>query len=135
VVDALYQITGMFPQGFGIVYMPFSEFGDKGDCYEYAIVNGLYPQQAEHPTCRMTTRKLAFIGFGHDIVISKSMNLYFTQTAKKLASLSKERLHEILELLSSNAQERKKLDLLPRCWHAREYFSVKVNQKIWNKSE
>jgi len=135
VVDSLYQITGMFPQGFGIVYMPFSEFGGKGDCYEYAIVNGLYPQTPEHPICRMTTRKLAFIGFGHDIVITKSMNLYFTQTAKKLASLSKERLNEILELLSSNAAERKKLDLLPRCWHAKEYFSVKANQKIWNKTD
>jgi hypothetical protein len=134
-VDSLYKITGMFPQGFGIVYMPFSEFGGKGDCYEYAIVNGLYPKISEEPLCRMTTRKLAFIGFGHDITIKKSMNLYFTQTAKKLASLSKERLNEILELLSSNANERKKLDLLPRCWHAKEYFSIKSHQKIWNKSD
>ncbi|MBU2892795.1 hypothetical protein KO495_05595 [Colwellia sp. D2M02] len=135
VVDALYQITGMFPQGFGIVYMPFSEFGGKGDCYEYAIVNSLYPKNPDEPHCRMTTRKLAFIGFGHDIIITKTMNLYFTQTAKKLASLSKERLNEILELLSSNAHERKKLDILPRCWHAKEYFSIKSHQKIWNKSD
>lgn len=135
VVDSLYKITGMFPQGFGVVYMPFSEFGDKGDCYEYAIVNSLYPKNPEEPLCRITTRKLAFIGFGHDLAITKSMNLYFTQTAKKLATLSKERLNEILELLSSNANERKKLDLLPRCWHAKEYFSIKTHQKIWNKSD
>ena len=135
VVDALYKITGMFPQGFGVVYMPLGEFASKGDCYEYAIVNGLYPANPEQPICRMTTRKLTFIGYGQNSVIKNSSNLYFTQTAKKLASLSKDRLNEILELLSSNSQERKQLDLLPRCWHANEFFSIKVNQNLWNKAD
>jgi hypothetical protein len=135
VVDSLYQITGMFPQGFGIVYMPHGEFGEKGDSYEYAIVNGLYPDDPIEPICRMTTRKLTFIGFGHDTIIKQGSNLYFPNTAKKLATLSKDRLNEILELLSSNSSERKELDLLPRCWHAKEFFSVKTNQKLWNKVE
>lgn len=134
-VDALYKITGMFPQGYGIVYMPLGEFGDKSDCYEYAIVNNLYPKVPDQPLCRIATRKLTFIGYGQNIVIKNSSNLYFTETAKKLASLSKERLHEILELLSSNVQERQQLDLLPRCWHANEFFSVKANQNLWNKAE
>lgn len=135
VVDALYKITGMFPQGFGIVYMPLGEFGEQGDCYEYAIVNGFYPQKPEQPNCRLTTRKLTFIGYGQNNVIKNSCNLYFTQTAKKLATLSKDRLNEILELLSSNSQERKELDLLPRCWHANEFFSIKANQNLWTKFE
>jgi len=135
VVDALYRVTGMFPQGFGIVYMPLGELAEQGDCYEYAIVNGLYPEVPEYPNCRMTTRKLTFIGYGQNIVIKNNSNLYFTQTAKKLARLSKERLNEILELLSSNSQERKQLDLLPRCWHAKEFFSVKANQNLWNKAD
>lgn len=135
VVDALYQITGMFPQGFGVVYIPKGDFGEQNDCYEYAIVNGLYPASLKQPVCRMVTRKLAFMGFGHDVVIKENCNLYFTQTAKKLAKLSKERLNEILELLSSNAEERKQLDLLPRCWHTKEYFSVKIHQKLWNRIE
>jgi len=135
VVDALYTITGMFPQGFGIVYMPSGEFGEQGDCYEYAIVNNLYPKKAEYPICRLTTRKLTFISYGQNSVIPKSSNLYFTQTAKKLATLSKDRLNEILELLSSNSQERKQLDLLPRCWQANEFFSIKANQNLWNKTE
>ncbi len=135
VVDALYKITGMFPQGFGIVYMPIDEYGNQGDCYEYAIVNSLYPENPKHPICRMATRKLAFIGYGQNIIISQKSNLYFAQSAKKLASLSKERLNEILELLSSNYKERQELDLLPRCWHANEYFSVKTNQKLWTKVE
>lgn len=135
IVDALYKITGMFPQGFGIVYMPHGVFVDQGDCYEYAIVNGLYPENAEHPRCRMATRKLTFIGHGQNVVVPNDKNLYFTQTAKKLARLSKDRLHEILEALSSNSQERKELDLLPRCWHANEFFSIKANQNLWNKVE
>ena len=57
----------------------------------------------------------------------------YPEMAKKIARLSKERLNEILELLSSNYQERQKLDLLPRCWYADEFFSVKANQKLWNK--
>jgi len=54
-VDALYKITGMFPQGYGIVYMPEDEMGHLGDCYEYAIVNRLYPETPENPLCRIAT--------------------------------------------------------------------------------
>lgn len=133
VVDALYTITGMFPQGFGIVYMPLGGIGDQCDCYEYAIVNNLYPAKAEQPNCRIATRQLTFIGYGQNLLIPNNSNLYFTQTAKKLAILSKDRLNEILELLSSNFQERKELDLLPRCWYANEFFSLKANQNLWNK--
>jgi len=134
-VDALYQITGMFPQGYGVIYMPEDELGQQGDCYEYAIVNRLYPAVPEQPLCRIATRKLAFIGHGHNIEVKKKNNLYYPEMAKKIAKLSKERLNEILELLSSNYQERQQLDLLPRCWHANEFFSVKANQKLWNKTD
>ncbi len=47
VVDVLYQITGMFPQGYGVIYMPEDEVGQLADCYEYAIVNRLYPHNPE----------------------------------------------------------------------------------------
>ncbi len=83
VVDSLYKVTGMFPQGFGIVYMPLGELAEQGDCYEYAIVNALYPRVPEQPNCRIATRQLTYIGFGQNIIIKKSSNLYFTQTAKK----------------------------------------------------
>jgi hypothetical protein len=133
VVGALYTITGMFPQGFGIVYMPLGGIREQGECYEYAIVNNLYPAKAEQPNCRIATRQLTFISYGQNLLIPNNSNLYFTQTAKKLARLSKDRLNEILELLSSNSQERKELDLLPRCWYANEFFSLKANQNLWNK--
>ncbi len=130
VVDALYQITGMFPQGYGVIYMPQEE-----GFYEYAIVNRLYPTLPEEPLCRIATRRLTFIGYGHNIEVKKASNLYFPHMAKKMASLTKERLNEILELLSSNYKERQELDLLPRCWHANEFFSVRTNQKLWNKDD
>ncbi|MGV2872417.1 hypothetical protein [Colwellia sp. E150_009] len=135
VVDVLYQITGMFPQGYGVIYMPEDEVGQLADCYEYAIVNRLYPHNPEQPLCRIATRKLTFIGYGHNIEVKKQNNLYFPHMAKKIAKLSKERLNEILELLASNYQERQQLDLLPRCWHANEFFSVKAHQKLWNRSD
>ena len=133
VVDALYKITGMFPQGYGITYRPSESDGSPSDTYEYAIVTRLYPSNPEQPICRVATRKLAFIGYGHDITIPSDRNLYFPETAKSMVNISKERLAEILELLSSNYQERKDLDLIPRCWHSKEYFSMKGNQNLWNK--
>ena len=132
IVDALYQITGDFPQGFGVIYIPADV--EQEVRYEYAIVNQLYPANVSEPKCRMATRSLTFIGYGHDLVVKKNSNLYFVETAKAFSSINKERLNEILELLSSNYLERKKLDLLPRCWQPGEYFSMKTNQKLWNRS-
>jgi hypothetical protein len=131
VVDLLFKITGAFPQGYGITYIP-NDVEDNVR-YEYAVVTQLYPDNPEEPICRSATRNLTFIGFGHDMVIKKFNNLYYVETAKKFSAISKERLNEIFELLSSNYQERKALDLLPRCWQPSEYFSVKNHQKLWNR--
>ena len=134
IVDALRTITGDFPQGFGITYIPKDSDGKDGDHYEYAIVNQLYPNDPTVPKCRTATRGLTFIGHGQDIEIPLTSNLYHTDTAKEFSMVSKDRLNEILELLSSNYHERKNLDLLPRCWQTEEFFSMKNNQKLWNKS-
>ena len=131
VVDSLVKITGHFPQGYGVTYIPNEP--DINDRYEYAVVCQLYPASPEQPLCRSTTRNLAFIGHGQEFEIKKSNNLYFTETAKKFSTISKERLNEILELLVSNYSERKKLDLLPRCWHPGEFFTKNSHQKLWNK--
>lgn len=132
IVDSLYKITGDFPQGYGVIFMP-SDI-DQEPRYEYAIVTQLYPKNPEEPICRMATRHLTFIGHGAEVVIKKCNNLYFSETAKAFSRLSKARLNEILALLSSNHQERKKLDVLPRFWHPGEYFSSQANQKLWNRS-
>jgi hypothetical protein len=134
VVDALRTITGDYPQGFGITYIPFGVEGKPSDHYEYAIVNNLYPETPETPYCRTATRNLTFLVHGQDIVVTLDMNLYHTETAQNFANISKDRLNEILELLSSNYKERQNLDLLPRCWHAGEFFSIKSHQKLWNKN-
>jgi hypothetical protein len=132
VVDALAKITGQFPQGYGVTYIPYDQEID--DRYEYAVVCQLYPSNPEQPICRVATRNLAFMSHGQEIVIKSTCNLYFVETAKNFSTISKERLHEILELLASNYHERKELDLLPRCWQPTEFFSMKANQKLWNKA-
>lgn len=131
VVDSLYQITGDFPQGFGVIYIPSDT--EQNARYEYAIVTQLYPDKHNEPKCRIATRQLSFIGHGHDLVVKQSNNLYYVETAKEFSSINKERLNEILELLSSNYLERKELDLLPRCWHPEEFFTHKTYQNLWNR--
>lgn len=133
-VDALRKITGDFPQGFGVTFIPKDSDGKSGDHYEYAIVNQLYPRDPKYPICRTATRGLTFISHGQDIEVDDEISLYNTDTAKRFAALSKDRLNEILEKLASNYQERKKLDLLPRCWHAGEFFGLPNHQKLWNKT-
>ena len=133
VVDLLYKITGAFPQGYGITFIPSDIDGNVR--YEYGVVTQLYPENPTEPVCRSATRNLAFIGHGHDVTVIKNSNLYYVETAKKFSRISKERLNEILELLSSNYQERQSLDLLPRCWQPTEYFSTKNHQKLWNRSQ
>jgi len=134
VVDGLRAITGDYPQGFGITYIPTDSDGKKGEQYEYAIVNSLYPINIQHPHCRTATRNLSFVSHGQDIILPIEANLHNTHTAKLFASISKDRLNEILTLLSSNYHERKKLDLLPRCWHPDDFYSMKDHQNLWNKS-
>ena len=131
IVDLLYMITGAFPQGYGITYIPENTEGKA--IYEYGVVTHLYPEHPEQPICRAATKNLAFIDCGYDITIKKNYNLYYAETVKKFSQISKERLNEILELLASNYEERQTLDLLPRCWIPTEYFSRKPYQKLWNK--
>jgi len=134
VVNCLYRITGMFPMGYGITYLPRDSAGNTLDRYEYAIVTRLYPTKLQQPECRVATRSLSFISRGQDLRIEQGNNLYFPETAKKLSTMSKERLNEILELLASNYQERQNLDVIPRCWHAKEFFSLGKYQNLWNKT-
>ncbi|WP_337840795.1 hypothetical protein [Rheinheimera sp.] len=133
-VEALLQITGMFPQGFGITYIPKDSDKRDMDRYEYAIVVSLYPAAADMPICRVATRNLTFSQTASNLVISVENNLYFPQARKKLEVMSKERLLEILSKLVSNFEERKNMDLLPKCWYPDEYFSYGKHQNLWNKT-
>ena len=132
-VDALICITGVFPQGFGVTYIPKDSDRQDLDRYEYAIVTGLYPADIRQPICRMVTRNLTYNVSAQGCVISVENNLYYAPARKKLEKISEERLLEILSKLVSNFEERKNMPLLPRCWHPDEYFSYVKNQNLWNK--
>ena len=133
-VSALLKITGVFPQGFGVTYIPKDSDRQDLDRYEYAIVTGLYPDDPRMPVCRMVTRNLTYNVSAQGCVVSVDNNLYYPTARKKLERISEERLLEILSKLVSNFEERKSMALLPKCWHPDEYFSYTKNQNLWNKA-
>uniref|UniRef100_UPI0040475CEC hypothetical protein n=1 Tax=Rheinheimera sp. TaxID=1869214 RepID=UPI0040475CEC len=132
-VEALLAITGVFPQGYGVTYIPKDSDRQDLDRYEYAIVTGLYPADIRQPICRMVTRNLTYNVSAQGCIISVDNNLYYPTARKKLERISEERLLEILSKLVSNFEERKNMPLLPRCWYPEEYFSYVKNQNLWNK--
>ena len=134
VVTSLLTITGIFPQGFGIVYIPKSTDGSDLDNYEYAIVNSLYPKEAQSPTCRTATKGLVFNSSGQDCSITPSNNLFFIDARKKLETIDKERLKEILSKLWDNFENLEgELELVPKCWGPYEFFYYAKQQNLWNK--
>ncbi|RVU34381.1 hypothetical protein EOE67_15125 [Rheinheimera riviphila] len=133
IVESLLKITGYFPQGYGITYIPKDSDKQDLDRYEYAIVNGLYPLEPEQPICRTVTRNLTYNTFGINVVVSVDNNLYFQSAQQKLEKMSEERLKEILSKLVSNLEERTTMDLIPKCWHPDEFFTFLKNQNLWNR--
>ncbi|MCC5824693.1 hypothetical protein [Alkalimonas sp.] len=132
--DALMQITGIFPQGFGITYIPKDSDRQDLDRYEYAIVTSLYPPHPHVPVCRMVTRNLSYQISVMGCTVRVENNLFFPQARKKLEKIKPDRLKEILMQLVSNYEERKDMDLIPKCWHPDEYFAYARNQNLWNKA-
>ena len=133
-VDSLLKITGIFPQGYGIAYIPQNSKGDYLDRYEFAIVNTLYPQEPYSPICRVATKNQIFIASGRDLHITPENNLYFSIARKKLIKVNPERLKEILSKLWSNFEEwQEQQDLVPKYWQPSEYFSFSKLQNLWNK--
>ena len=132
-VDALLKITGLFPQGYGVTYIPKDSDKRDLDRYEYALVVSLYPPALDMPICRVVTRSMTFSNTGTNVVVSVDNNLYFPAARKKLEKMSEERLLEILSKLVSNFEERKNMELIPKCWFPDEYFSYSKNQNLWNK--
>lgn len=134
VVDSLLEITGVFPQGFGVTYIPKDSGRYDSNRYEYAIVNRLYPSHPQQPICRVVTRNLVFNSHGINHHISPENNLYFPKARKKLEKVSDVRLREILSKLRANFNEHQELEeLIPSHWHTQEYFSYVKNQNLWNK--
>lgn len=134
IVNTLLQITGDFPQGYGITYIPKDSDQKDLDRYEYAIVNSLYPAESDQPGCRFVTRNLNYTHAGSNLIVKRENNLYFATAQKKLERMSEERLKEILSKLVSNFEERSQMDLIPKCWGPDEFFTILKNQNLWNRN-
>ena len=86
---SLIEITGVFPQGYGITYIPKDSEGQDLDRYEYGIVVGLFPEDIEVPECRIATRNLAFNAFGVNIIVGKKIICILRTPAKNWSELAK----------------------------------------------
>jgi hypothetical protein len=133
--DALLTITGIFPQGYGIVFLPKAQPGQPVERYEFAIVNSLYPLQAEVPICRIVTRNLQFRHIGQNCTVSVAHNLYFKPARQQLAIIPQARLSDILSKLSSGFDPGQLRHMLPRYWHPDEFFADPKHQNLWNRTE
>lgn len=133
-VAAFLRIVGMFPQGYGVPYIPKDSDGHDMERYEYAIVTGLYPTDFRRPVCRIVTYSLTYQASARGCVVSAENNLYFAQARRKLEVVPEERLLEIMRKLVYNFEDRMASPLLPRCWHPDEYFLNQKNQNLWNKA-
>ncbi|MEN3159321.1 hypothetical protein ABC502_13160 [Alkalimonas sp. NCh-2] len=132
-VDQLLRITGLFPQGYGLAFIPAKHSVQSRDKYEFAIVNALYPTQPQVPHCRIVTRQLQYKNTGKDYQIPIAQNLYFRPARKQLEVIPTERLQEILAKLFDDAEQRFLRQLLPRCWQPHDFFSQPAHQNLWNK--
>jgi hypothetical protein len=131
--DSLLTITGHFPQGYGITYIPMDDDKQDMDRYEYAIVTELNPADPYVPRCRAATRNLTFISSGQTILVKTENNLYFPAAKKKLEKINPARLEEILRRLVSNFEERRELELIPSYWNPYGFFCYKKLQNLWKK--
>jgi len=134
-VDQLLTITGIFPQGYGIVYLPLDQHGVPAERYEFAIVNSLYPPSPETPLCRSVTRAMRYRTSGPNLAISIAQNLYFKPARQQLNQVPAQRLQEILGKLSADFEPAQLRKFLPRCWHPDQFFADPKHQNLWNKAE
>jgi len=134
-VDRLFRLMGLFPQGYGVVYTPLGDDGKPQLKYEFAIVNSLYPEKPEHPGCRVVSRNQQYRNTGYNINLSTELNLYFKPARDRLKLLPEKRLKELLNALYQDGEAQYAQKLLPHCWQPDNFFSVPENQNLWHSAE
>lgn len=134
-VDRVFRMQGLFPQGFGIVYTPLGDDGKPQLRYEFAIVNSLYPEKPEQPSCRVVSRNQQYRNTGYNINLSAELNLYFKPARDRLKTLPEKRLRELLNALYQDGDAQYDRKLLPHCWQPDNFFSVPENQNLWHSAE
>ncbi|WP_415186585.1 hypothetical protein [Rheinheimera aquimaris] len=134
-VKHLLTITGIFPQGFGIAFIPAKQDSAFAEKYELAIVNQLYPPSLAEPLCRIVSRNLQYRRGGHNCQVSVDHNLYFKPARNRLAVIPPQRLQEILTQLSADWEPGQIRRYMPRCWQPQQFFSQSEHQNLWNNAQ
>ena|GEM_PF-356271 len=132
IVTQLLIITGIFPQGYGLVFIPTGS--DKAtERYEFAIVNALYPPSPETPYCRVVTRNLKYRNTGSNLVLPLDHNLYFKPARQLLSAVPTPQREHLLQQLSQQNTPAQLRQHLPRCWHPQQFFAEPRQQNLWTK--
>lgn len=134
-VDRIFRMLGLFPQGYGVVYTPLGDDGKPQQRYEFAIVNSLYPEKPEQPGCRVVSRNQQYRNTGYNINLSTELNLYFKPARDRLKTLPEKRLRELLNVLYQDGDAQYARKLLPHCWQPDNFFSLAENQNLWHSAE
>lgn len=134
-VDRIFRMLGLFPQGYGVVYTPLGDDGKPQQRYEFAIVNSLYPEKPEQPGCRVVSRNQQYRNTGYNINLSTDLNLYFRPARDRLKTLPEKRLRELLNVLYQDGDAQYARKLLPHCWQPDNFFSLAENQNLWHSAE
>ncbi|MEH8021970.1 MULTISPECIES: hypothetical protein [Rheinheimera] len=133
-VQQLINIVGIFPQGYGIAFIPTQHDSGYAEKYELAIVNQLYPAKLAEPLCRIVSRNLQYRRGGHNCQVSLAHNLYFKPARDRLSVIPTARLKEILMQLSADWEPGQIRRFLPRCWQPQQFFSQSTHQNLWNQA-
>lgn len=134
-VKHLLSITGIFPQGFGIAFIPAQRDSTFAEKYELAIVNQLYPPSPAEPLCRIVSRNLQYRRGGHNCQVRVDHNLYFKPARERLSVIPPQRLQEILTQLSADWEPGQIRRYMPRCWQPQQFFSQSEHQNLWNNAQ
>lgn len=134
-VDCLFRIVGLFPQGYGVVFTPLGDDGKPQLKYEFAIVNSLYPEKPEQPGCRVVSRNQQYRNTGYNISLSTELNLYFKPARDRLKTLPEQRLKELLNMLYQDGEAKYLSRLVPKCWQPENFFSVPEHQNLWHSAQ
>ena len=127
-------ITGIFPQGFGITFIPMQHDNAFAGKYELAIVNQLYPPTPAQPLCRIVSRNLQYRRGGNNCHVSIEHNLYFKPARVRLSVIPEQRLQAILAQLSADWEPGQVRRFIPRCWQPQQFFSQSEHQNLWNNA-
>ena len=129
--QALQQVVGHFPMGFGVVFCQEPTQGNMPKHYAYAVVNELNPAHPSEPLCRVVSTLDPSCKRGAQRRIKQTQNLFFEHVSAHFSKLSPEVLSSLADNIASELAQPKDKALLPKSWSPHGFFHFKKQQNLW----